>query len=413
MKVEGEQETKPAVGPVILQRGMLMKSIKFSPLVSMFCGLGCVALLALGLTGCGNTTPAGTNAKPVGGPAAKSADGPLVIGFIYVGPKDDYGYNQAHAEGAAAVKKLANVKVLEEERVPETVDVQKTMKSMIELDGARLLFPTSFGYFDPHVLKMAKEYPDIMFLHCGGLWNKDKHPTNVGSYFGYIDECQHLSGIVAGHTSKTKKLGFVAAKPIPQVLRNINAFLLGARSADPKVTVQVIFTGDWTLPVKEAEAANSLIDQGVDVLTCHVDSPKVVIETAERRGIYTCGYHCSQAVLAPKGYLTGAEWNWEKIYTDYVNDLRAGKKIPNLVRGGLKEQVVKPSPYGPAVGSEAKGAADAVKAKFMDGSYVIFKGPLKDNKGKEVIPAGKSYSQTAIELESMDYLVDGVIGEVK
>jgi basic membrane protein A and related proteins len=382
-----------------------MRSLKFSPLLSLISGMGCLAFLALSLSGCNTTVSTGAKTK--------ASDGILPVGFIYVGPKDDYGYNQAHAEGAAAVRKMPGVKVMEEERVPETDAVQQSMKSMIELDGARLLFPTSFGYFDPHVLKMAKAYPDIMFLHCGGLWNKDKHPTNVGSYFGYIDECQHLSGIVAGYTSKTKKLGFVAAKPIPQVLRNINAFLLGARMADPKATVQVIFTGDWSLPVKEAEAANSLIDQGVDVLTCHVDSPKIVIETAEKRGIYSCGYHCSQAVLAPNGYLTGAEWNWQKIYIEYVNDIKAGKKVPNLVRGGLKEQIVKPSPYGPAVGEEAKKAADAVKAKFMDGSYVLFKGPLKDNKGKEVIPAGKSYPQTAIELESMDYLVEGVIGEVK
>src|SRR4030088_2531353 len=116
------------------------------------------------------------------------------------------------------------------------------------------------------------------------------------------------------------------------------------------------------MPVKEGEATTSLINQGVDVITCHVDSPKLVIETAERRGIYSCGYHCSQAVLAPKGYLTGAEWNWQKIYKDYVNDVKAGKKVPNLVRGGLKEQIVKTSPYGPAVASEAKTAADAVKA---------------------------------------------------
>jgi basic membrane protein A and related proteins len=136
-----------------------------------------------------------------------------------------------------------------------------------------------------------------------------------------------------------------------------------------------------------------------------------VIETAEKRGIYSCGYHCSQAVLAPKGYLTGAEWNWEKVYTDYVNAVKAGAKVPNLVRGGLKELIVKPSPYGPAVTDAAKKATDAVKAKFMDGSFVIFKGPLKDNTGKEIIPAGKSLGQTAIELESMDYLVEGVLGQ--
>src|SRR5579871_822464 len=377
-----------------------MKVTRFSPLLAVLYGLGGFVLLSVGLTGCS-------------GGAGSSTENPndLAIGFIYVGPKDDFGYNQAHAEGAAAVKKMSGVKVTEEENVPETVNVQKTMTSMIKQDGAKVIFPTSFGYFDPHVLVMAKKYPDVMFLHCGGLWKDSVHPKNVGSYFGYIDECQYLSGIVAGHTTKSKKLGFVAAKPIPQVRRNINAFALGARSVDPSITCSVIFTGDWSMPVKEAEATNSLIDKGVDVITCHVDSPKVVIETAERRGIYSCGYHCSQAVLAPKGYLTGAEWNWEKVYTDYVSMVQAGQKVPNMVRGGLKEGVVKPSPYGPAVGEAAKKAADAVKAKFMDGSFVIFKGPLKDNTGKEIIPSGKSYGQTAIELESMDYLVEGVIGQ--
>ena len=121
-------------------------------------------------------------------------------------------------------------------RCPETTDVQKTMGSMIEQDGATLLFPTSFGYFDPHILRMAEKYPKVRFAHCGGLWTEGKHPKNVGSYFGYIDECQYLDGIVAGHASKSKKLGFIAAKPIPQVLRNINAFTLGARSVDPKIT---------------------------------------------------------------------------------------------------------------------------------------------------------------------------------
>src|SRR5437870_532647 len=288
---------------------------------------------------------ASTALVPFGARPAFAKD--LVVGFIYVGPKDDYGYNQAHAEGAAAVRSMPGLKLLEEEKVAETLDVQKSMQSMIELDGATLLFPTSFGYFDPHVLRMAEKYPKIQFRHCGGLWTKDKHPTNAGSYFGYIDECQYLNGVVAGHTTTTNKLGFIAATPIPQVLRNINAFSMGARSIDPKITTQLIVTGDWALPVKEAEAANSLVDQGVDVLTCHVDSPKVVMESAERRGIYCCGYHTNQATLAPRGYLTGAEWNWEKVYTDYVTTLKAGKKVPNLVRGGLKEQIVKTSPYGP------------------------------------------------------------------
>ncbi|MDR3516088.1 MAG: BMP family ABC transporter substrate-binding protein [Azospirillaceae bacterium] len=336
------------------------------------------------------------------------AAGGLTVGFIYVGARDDYGYNQAHAAGAAAVKALG-IKVVEEERVPETIDVEKTMESMINLDGAALLFPTSFGYFDPHILKLAKKYQDVTFLHCGGLWH-DGLPANTHSYFGYIDEAEYLAGIVAAHVTKTRKFGFVAAKPIPQVLRNINAFTLGARSIDPTITTQVIFTGDWSMPVKEAEATNSLADQGVDVVTCHVDSPKVVIETAEKRGLFTTGYHANQAVLAPKGYLTGAEWNWESLYPTLIGMFQAGKPIPGLVRGGLKAGFVKLSPYGAVVPDAARAAAEAIKAKFMGDGFAIFAGEIKDNKGAVVIPAGTVRGQTDIELEKMSYLVEGVIG---
>ena len=336
----------------------------------------------------------------------------LTVGFIYVGPKDDYGYNQAHAEAAAVLKQMPGLKIVEEEKVPETDDVSKTMQSMIELDGASLLFPTSFGYFDPYMLKMAAKYPKVQFRHCGGLWNKDKHPMNTGSYFGYIGMGQYLNGIVAGFTSKTKKIGFVAAKPIPQVLININSFALGARSVDPSITTQVIFTGDWSMPVKEAEATNSLADQGIDVVTCHVDGPKVLVETAERRGIYTCGYHADQSALAPKGYLTGAEWNWITVYKKFVAEMQAGKPLDNFVRGGLAEGFVKMSPYGPAVSAAAKEHTEKVKAEIMKGGFSVFKGPLKDNKGNTVVPDGKAYVETAIELESMNYLVEGVNGSL-
>ena len=340
------------------------------------------------------------------------AQTPLTIGVIYVGPRGDFGYNQAQAAAAAAVKKLPGVKVVEEENVPETAAVQKTMEAMINQDKAGLIFATSFGYFDPHMLKMAEKYPNVRFAHCGGMWTAGKHPKNAASYFGYIDECQYLAGIIAGYTSKTKKLGFIAAKPIPQVLRNINAFELGAKSVDPSITTRVIFTGEWSMPVKEAEAANSLIDQGVDVLTCHVDSPKVVVETAEKRGIYSSGYHASQAALAPKGYLTGAEWDWSTPYAAFIKAAQTGAPMPNVLRGGLKDGYVKMSPYGPAVSAAAKTKADAVKAEMMKGSFVIFKGPLKDNKGNVVIAAGKSIDQFDPELEKMNYLVEGVIGTI-
>lgn len=346
--------------------------------------------------------------SPLGLHRAWGADRPT-IGVIYVGPRDDFGYNQSHAQAAAELKKMG-FEVVEEERVPETVAVQKTMEGMIRQDGAKLLFPTSYGYFDPHVLAMAKKYPDIRFAHCGGLWTP-KDPTNVGSFFGYIFEAEYLSGIAAGYATKSKKLGFIAAKPIPQVLQNINAFTLGAQSVHPDITTTVIFTGDWSLPVKEAEATNSLIDQGVDVLTMHVDSPKVVVETAERRKVFVTGYHANQSSLAPRGYLTGAEWNWIVPYKKFVDAVVSGGAYPNFVRGGLKENFVKTSAFGPGVKPEAANKINAIKAQMLKGGFSVFKGPLKDNKGNTVIPAGTAYPETARELEGMNYLVAGVIGQ--
>ena len=338
---------------------------------------------------------------------ARAAD--MTVGFIYVGPRDDFGYNQAHAEGAAVVKGMAGITVIEEENVPESDAVVKTMESMIQLDGASLLFPTSFGYYKPFVLDAAAANPEVQFRHCGGLWS-EADPKNAGSYFGYIGQAQYLSGIVAGHQTKSKKLGFVAAKPIPQVLLNINSFTLGARSVDPSITTQVIFTGDWSMPVKEAEAVNALVDQGVDVITCHVDGPKVLVQTAAGRGCFVTGYHTSQAALAPDHYLTGAEWNWSNIYKMFVEKAMAGEALPNFVRGGLAEGYVKTSPYGAMVGEAARKQAEGVKAEMMKGGYAVIKGPLKNNKGEEVVASGKAYPETAIELESMDYLVEGVVG---
>ncbi|MCF7701387.1 BMP family ABC transporter substrate-binding protein [Loktanella sp. M215] len=333
----------------------------------------------------------------------------LTVGFIYVGPKDDFGYNQAHAEGAAAVKAMDGVTVLEEENVPESQDVQNTMESMINFDGASLLFPTSFGYFNPHIIELAPKYPDIRFEHCGGLWTEG-NPTNAGSYFGYIGMGQYLNGIAAGHASKSKKIGFVAAKPIPQVLNNINSFLLGARAVDPTITCQVIFTGEWSLAVKEAEATNALADQGCDVITCHVDGPKVVCETAAARGAFVCGYHADQSALAGDLYLTGAEWNWASVYTDMVAKTMAGETIPNFVRGGLADGFVKMSPLGPANSDAARAQFEAVKAEIMAGGFAVYKGPLMDNAGKEIVSGGTELVETDVALESMDYLVDGVLG---
>lgn len=359
-----------------------------------------------------NSSAIGAGLLTSGLPGLVSAQSPLTVGFIYVGPRDDYGYNQAHAESAAALKAMPGIKVLEEENVPETQAVQKSMQGMITQDGASLVFPTSFGYFDPHILAVAPKNEKVRFAHCGGLWTEGKHPKNAASYFGYIDEGQYLNGVIAGHMSKSKKIGFIAAKPIPQVLRNINAFTMGARSVDPSITTTVIFTGDWSLPVKEAEATNSMADQGVDVFTMHVDSPKVIVETAARRGKFVCGYHANQSKLAPAAYLTGAEWNWIKAVTVMVDAAKSGKPHPNFVRGGLKDGFIKTSAYGSMVPEAARKNADDIKSRMIKGSFDIFKGELKDNTGKTVIAKGAAFKQTAIELESMNYLVEGVIGKI-
>lgn len=340
----------------------------------------------------------------------------LTMGYIYVGPKDDYGYNQSHAEGEAAVAKLSGVKTVDQSSVPETVEVQEVMRDMIIDNGVQVLFPASYGYYDPHILKMALEFPDVQFFHPGALYKEGVHPKNVGSYLGYLLEPAYIAGIVAAHTSKTGKLGYVVPKPIPIVIREVNAFTLGARSIKPDLKVQAIFTGDWSLPVKEAEATNSLVDQGADVIIGRVDNLKVVITTAEKRGVYCCGYHINQSSLAPKGYLTGVEWNWARIYTNYAEMIRAGKTLMNggishMLRGGLKEDFCKISPYGPAVSETARKAADEAKAKLLDGSLVIFKGELKDNKGKVVIPAGKQYTLQDPQLETINWLVEGVSGD--
>jgi simple sugar transport system substrate-binding protein len=356
-------------------------------------------------------TAAGAVGLSLGGLPTIARAAETVIGIIYVGPRDDFGWNQAHAVAAAALKAAPGVKVVEEENVPETVAVQKTMESMIQLDGAKLIFATSFGYFDPHMLEMAKKYPDVEFRHAIGLWNKDKHPMNAGSYYAYLHQAHYVDGIAAGLATKSNKLGFIAAKPIPSVLTNINAFTMGVRKVNPNATVQLIITGDWSLPVREAEAANALADSGADVITCHVDSPKVVIETAEKRGLKTCGHNASQAPLAPKGFITGAEYKWETIYKSFADLIAKGQKLPNFERGGFDKDYVQSTPYGAGATEEGKKAADAARADLKANKpYVI--GPVKDNKGKEVVPAGKAIDNYDVFLETTNYLVEGVAGSL-
>jgi basic membrane protein A len=341
------------------------------------------------------------------GGIARAAD--VTIGIVYVGPRDDFGWNQAHAVAVKALKAVPGVKAVEEENVPETDACAKTMESMVNLDGANIVLGTSFGYFDPFMVDVSKKYAKVEFRHAAPLWNASKHPKNLGSYFGYLNQAHYVDGVAAGLSTKSGKLGFVAAKPIASVLSNINSFMLGARKTNPNATVQVIFTGDWSLPVREAEATNALVDAGCDVITCHVDGPKVVIETAEKRGVKTCGHNSSQAPLAPKGFITGAEYKWETVYKGYAAALAAGKLLPNMANGGYEADMVQNSPFGAGASEEARKAAMAAIAD-LKAKKPIYVGPLKDNKGKVVID--KAYDNLDPYLDEMNYLLEGVMGSI-
>ena len=332
-----------------------------------------------------------------------------IIGIVYVGPKDDFGWNQAHAVAVAALKSLPGVKVTEEENVPETDACSKAMESMINLDNANIILGTSFGYFDPFMVDLSKKYAKVEFRHAAPLWDAKKHPKNLGSYFGYLNQAHYVDGVAAGLSTKSNKIGFVAAKPIASVLSNINSVLLGAKKTNPSATVQVIFTGDWSLPVREAEATNALVDAGADVITCHVDSPKVVIETAEKRGVKTCGHNASQAPLAPKGFITGAEYKWETVYKSYADLLKAGSPLPNVVVGGYEADMVRNTPFGAGASDAARTAATKAIADLKN-KMPIYVGPLKDNKGNVVI--GKTYDNLDPFLDQMNYLLEGVQGSI-
>lgn len=350
----------------------------------------------------GSTAPA-----LLGAGAAHAAKSDVTVGIVYVGPRDDFGWNQAHAVAARALKSVPGVKVVEEENVPETVAVRKTIAGMIESDGASLIFGTSFGYFDPFMIELAKKYPKVEFRHPTSLWSPDKHPANLGGYFCYLDQAHYINGIAAGLSTKANKIGFVAAKPIAIVLRNINTFTLGVRRVNPNAVVQLVMTGDWSMPVREAEATNSLVTAGADVIACHVDSPKVVIETAEKAGVKTCGHNASQARLAPKGFITGAENKWETVYKSFAADLGAGTKLPNRFFGGYDKDMVQSTPFGAGATEQARNAATAAMAELKAGKP-IWTGPVKSNTGK--VALDKGYGNYDPVLDRMDFLIEGVGG---
>lgn len=333
------------------------------------------------------------------------ADTKAPIGFIYVGPRLDYGYNYSMDQGRLYVEKTLGVKTLSQENVPETAEVTRVMEKMLK-SGCEIIFATSYGYLD-YAIELGKKYPKAAFLHAGGL----KTGANVGTYFANSDDAMYLAGMAAGGTTKSKKLGFVAAFPIPQVLRSINAFTLGAQAVDPDCTTRVVWTNGWLNPPKEAEAANSLADAGVDVIGEQIDSPITLAKTAQKRGIYVVGKDVNVQKFADKAYLTGASWDWGPMMAKLVKEIWAGSWKPSHVRGDLKDGAAKLDPIGVPVPASIKDRVMAAHDEIMRGKKVIWKGPLVKQDGSSAVAAGTALSLQ--EIETMGYLLKGVAGTVK
>jgi simple sugar transport system substrate-binding protein/basic membrane protein A len=410
-----------------------------------------VLLLTLSLVAvaCGSDAEPEVAASPAPDEVAATADEPAAaveeetsvsdacgadatkVGFLYVGPKDDFGYNQAAYEAAVAMGEATGVEVIHAENVPETIeDAVPVMEDMIA-QGATILFPTSFGHFLPAV-EIAKQNPDVCVVHQGQLESSlEEGPLdNLGTYFSSVFEPVYLAGIAAGATTETDVMGFVYAFAIPQTLQNINAFALGAQTVNPDATVIAVSTADWCDPAKQAQAAQTLLDQGADVLTQHQDCTKTIIEVAEAAGAYSVGYHYDASELAPNGWLTGSDWAWTELYTDIVETMVAGDFVESEYnsdyRIGYRDVdapfvAFAPSVWGDAVDAETRALVEtAYDGFFADedgdgvGDFNVFAGPLADRDGTVQIADGESPGY--IELDQLmgfgSWFVDGVEGSL-
>jgi simple sugar transport system substrate-binding protein/basic membrane protein A len=354
------------------------------------------------------TTAAGATAS---GPGAGSKK----VGFIFVGPKDDYGYNQAAYEGSQAVKKkFPDIEVLTAENVPEDDNATRVMEKMIA-DGAKIIFATSYGHLDP-ATKVAEAHPEVAIVQQGNFI-KGTIGKNIGTYFGTVYEPVFLAGIAAGKATKSNKLGYVYAFPIPQTIANINAFQLGAASVNPAVQTYVVNTSNWCDPAKQAEAAKSLFAQGVDVITQHQDCTATITKAAEEAGKMVVGYHADASALAPKGWLAGSEWAWGDMYVDIVTTARAGKFTGSPYNGnyrvGFKDgkNPFVQSKFAASVTAETKKLIDEAKAKISKADGSPFIGPINAQDGSVLFKAGEVPDYATVENMNTKF-VKGVVGEL-
>lgn len=335
---------------------------------------------------------------------AFAAEKEMHVGFVYVSPVGNAGWSYAHDQGRKVVQAMDGVTTSYVESVHEGPDAERVILNMAR-KHYDLIFATSFGYMDS-MLKVAKQYPDIVFMHCSGF----KQAKNMGNYFGRMYQARFLSGMVAGAMTKTNVLGYVAAFPIPEVIRGINAFALGAQAVNPKAQVRVVWTRTWYDPATEKEAANSLLDVGADVLTQHQDSPAVQ-EAAQERGVYSIGYNSDMSVFAPKAQLTAPIWNWGPLYKQIVDEVRNGTWKSQSIWYGMKEGIVDLAPFGPMVPEAVRQQVLAKKKEIIAGTAHVFVGPIKDQKDEIRVPAGNI--PTDQELLDMNYFVQGVVGSLQ
>jgi simple sugar transport system substrate-binding protein len=366
--------------------------------------------VAAALAGCSKkdeSAPAAASAPAATAAAApaSAASAPLKIAFAYLGTVGDGGWTFAHDNGRKALEKElgGQIETHVVESVPESADAERVFRDMVA-QGNTLVFGTSFGYMEP-MLKVAADNKDVKFEHATGYKTAD----NMSTYDNRTYEGAYMAGVIAGGMTKTGTIGVVGSIPIPEVIRNIDSYTLGAQSVNPKVKVKVVWVNEWFNPPKETEGAQSLIDGGADVLLQNTDS-SAVLQTAEKNGKYAFGWDSDMTNYGPKAHLASAVNNWGPYYIKTARDVIAGTWKPGRTWWGVKEGAIDLVSISDKVPADLKAKVDTVKAGLKDGSFAIWKGPILSNDGKEQVKAGTTADDAF--LGGIKFFVKGVEGQV-
>jgi simple sugar transport system substrate-binding protein len=341
---------------------------------------------------------------PILGRRAFAADAPLKIGFIYVGPINDGGWNTAHEKARQEMLKALGDKVTSSyvENVPEGPDAANVLRDLAQ-QGCKLLFATSFGFMDS-AMKVAREFPDVKIEMCTGF----KKAPNVANYNIRFHEGRSVIGTIAGMLTKTNVGGYLGTYPVPEVVSGINSFQLAAQRVNPKFKTKVIWINTWFDPAKEADAARALIDQGCDVMTQHTDSPAAV-QVCESKGVATFGQGSDQSQFAPTMCKTSTEDEWAPFYIGAAKAVLDGSWKPDDEYWGMKEGAIQMAPIK-NVPDDVKAAGEKVIAGWKDGSYNCYTGPIKDQSGAVKVPEGQTMSDA--DILGLNWLVEGVEGKL-